>query len=602
MECKICGSKCTSKTIGSHIRHYHHITSKEYYDHYLKTTGEGICKCGKPTEFISISNGYRTYCSKKCRANNINEIHEKTIQTKLQKYGDPNFNNLEKSKMTCLERYGVERAQSSETVRERIKNTWKEKSQEDIDKYSDSKRKMWAGKSIQDKQEMVRRVKKTKLQKYGDPNYNNPDKTKQTCLERYGVDNVFKSKDIQKRIRDRITELFGVEYPAQSQIIITRMKHTSILKYGTEYFFQTKEFKSKLTQSRIKNTILNNDDIVGHVVIDGEILYIYKCPHPECALCHDKFFISKAGHKKVRELQGTEICTNILPIQKDRISGTSIELFVRNILDENSIKYETNNRSVLNGKELDIYIPEHNLAIECNGIYWHSFKDKSYHHDKWLKSKEQGIQLLTIWEDQIIYKPNIIKNLILSKLGIYQTRIQARKCEVRNISPKESMDFLEHNHLQGSINGSIRIGLYHNNELMGLMVFGKKRKALGSKDEKDIWELYRYCSKNGVQVVAGASRLFKHFIKEHPEVKVETFSSNDISNGELYQNLGFKPIKDQSYSYWYIDKELHRHHRYTFRKDVLVKNGADPSKSEFEITTELGLFRIFDSGQQKWQY
>ena len=200
MECMICGEICTSKTIGSHIRHKHNILSQEYYDKYIKQPDEGICICGRPTGFINISNGYHQYCSKDCMRNDQTSIQKKILQTKKDRYGDANYNNPEKSKQTCMERYGVERAQSSLIVREKIKQTWMDKTPDEKEQYSKSKINMWAQKSSDDKQRMVQRVKETKKSRYGDANYNNPEKIRQTCVERYGVDNVFKSKGLLSRI------------------------------------------------------------------------------------------------------------------------------------------------------------------------------------------------------------------------------------------------------------------------------------------------------------------------------------------------------------------------------------------------------------------
>lgn len=200
MECKICGIECTSKTIGSHIRHKHHITAKEYFDKYLKLSGDGICICGNPTEFINISNGYRQYCSRECMMKDWSSIREKSKQTCLERYGDANYNNMEKSKQTCLERYGVEYAQSSMEVRNRIKHTWNNKTTEELEAYSRAKQLFWSEKTQEDKDRMVQKVKETKATRYNDPNYNNSEKNKQTCLDRYGVDNVFKSKEVQERI------------------------------------------------------------------------------------------------------------------------------------------------------------------------------------------------------------------------------------------------------------------------------------------------------------------------------------------------------------------------------------------------------------------
>ena len=602
MNCKICGEECTSKTIGPHIRHHHDITAKDYFDKYIKQPGDGVCPCGKQTRFISISDGYRRYCSLECRHENRADIQERTRQTCMERYGDVYYNNPEKYKQTCMERYGTERVQSTPEVRNKVKQTWANKTQDERNEYAQSKRDMWARKTPADKDLMVQRVKATKESRYGDANYNNQEQCKQTCLERYGVDNVFKLKDIQERITKRIIELYGVGHPAQSPEVVDKMKATSLSRYGVEFFVMTDEFKKNISAYRIQKTISDNIDILGHTRIGDDIYYIYKCPHPECTRCQDRFYISKAGHKKVRENQGTEVCTNILPISYDQNTGTSIELFVRGILDEYSIEYIANDRTILSGKELDIYIPSRKLAIECNGIYWHSLKPKEYHHEKWSACREQGIQLLTIWEDQIINKPEIIRNIILSRLGIYNERIGASKCKVQPVPAKEATEFLDNNHLQGHVNGSIRMGLYYKDRLVSIMVFGRKRKALGSDNNGNIYELYRYCNACGVQVIHGAERLFKHFMAEHADCTVESFSSNDISNGALYETLGFIHVGAQPASYWYVDKDLQRHHRFIFRKDVLVRNGADPNMTEFEITDGMGLYRIYDSGQQKWMF
>ena len=327
--------------------------------------------------------------------------------------------------------------------------------------------------------------------------------------------------------------------------------------------------------------------------------YICSCIDSKCRKCTEKIFEINRSLFRNRNRDGCEICTIKNPINS--FSCTNIEKFIRDILDRNNIKYKSNNRSILHNLELDIYIPDHRLAIECNGIYWHSLKPKDYHYEKWKACNEQGIQLLTLWEDQIRNKPDIVQSLILSKLGIYDQKIGARECTIRDVNTTDVQIFLDTNHLQGSVNGSVRLGLYYDNELVSVMIFGKKRKALGSKDTSNTYELYRYCCKSGIHIQGGASRLFKHFLADHQGCIIESFSSNDISDGSLYGTLGFGLVNEQKGSYWYIDKKLKRYHRYSFRKDILVRNGADPNMTEFQITDEMGLYRIYDSGQRKWK-
>lgn len=253
----------------------------------------------------------------------------------------------------------------------------------------------------------------------------------------------------------------------------------------------------------------------------------------------------------------------------------------------------------MNGQELDIYIPSKNIAVECNGVYWHSLKSLRYHFDKWNSCKEKGIQLLSFWEDQITKQPKIVESVLLSKLGIFEEKIYARKCSIKEVPYNETKEFLINNHLQGGVNGSIRIGLYYNEELVSLMVFGKKRRSLGNKST-DGWELYRFCNKLNTSVVGAASKLLNHFINTYSPDSLESFSSNDISDGKLYKTLGFEETSITNSSYWYIDKKMNRYHRYKFRKSELIKAGENPDLSESEIMIKNGYYKIYDSGQTKY--
>ena len=137
-----------------------------------------------------------------------------------------------------------------------------------------------------------------------------------------------------------------------------------------------------------------------------------------------------------------------------------------------------NNRKIIAPYELDIYLPEKKLAIEFDGLFWHndkSGKDKNYHLDKTEKCEKQGIQLIHIFEDEWIEKQIIVKSIIKSKIGIYDKKIYARKCQIKEIAIKDKNDFLRMNHLQGEDHSQIKLGLFYENELVSVMTFGKPR-------------------------------------------------------------------------------------------------------------------------------
>lgn len=406
---------------------------------------------------------------------------------------------------------------------------------------------------------------------------------KKTLNGKYGVDNVFKNKKIQEKQHKTVFEKYGVENISMNPDIKEKRKKTCIRKYGVT-----------------NPGLLNSADIINNE--EPHKLYKYKCPHNNCNKCEEKEYECDRNLHNSRKNFGQELCTKLLPRVNIFNKNTSLEIFVKLLLNEHNIIFIENDRIILDGKELDIYIPDKKLAIECNGCYWHSTKkkDKYYHYEKYKLCKEKGIQLLTFWEDQVLNTPDIVKSIILSKLNIYDTKIYARKCVIREVNTGICRSFLNQFHLQGAVNGSVKIGLYYNDELISIMVFGKGRISVGGDTG---WELYRYCCKTGTHIIGGASKMFKYFIKNFKPKTISSYSSHDISDGNLYRMLGFNIEREIMTSYWYIDKKiLRRYHRYSFRKSRLVELGYDGAKTESTITKEMGLFKIFDTGQTKYKY
>jgi hypothetical protein len=253
--------------------------------------------------------------------------------------------------------------------------------------------------------------------------------------------------------------------------------------------------------------------------------------------------------------------------------------------------------------ELDIFIPKLKLAFEFNGLYYHNeiHKPNNHHLNKTILCDENHIQLFHIYEDDWIYKQNIIKSMILNKLGKTPNKIYARKTSIKEINDNKLVkDFLNNNHLQGYIASSIKIGLYYNDELISLMTFGKRRVALGSKNDNS-YELLRFCSKLNTNVVGGANKLFKYFIKNYDTKEIITYADRSHSNGNLYEKLGFNFIGYTDTNYHYIIDGI-RHHRFNYRKDKLVKQGFDKNKSEHQIMLERKIYRIYNSGNMKFIY
>lgn len=256
-----------------------------------------------------------------------------------------------------------------------------------------------------------------------------------------------------------------------------------------------------------------------------------------------------------------------------------------------------NSKKILKSKqELDIYLPKFNLAFEFNGLYWHNElnKNKNYHLNKTKECNSQGIRLFHIFEDEWNHKKEIIKSMISNILHKNENKIYARQCEIKEIDAKTSYNFLISNHLQGNCNGSIKIGLFYNDKLISLMVFGPSRHFIGNG--KHTYELLRFCNTLNTNVIGGASKLFKHFIKKYQPNDIISYADKRWSLGNLYNTLGFTLYNESKPNYYYVigDKRVYR---YNLRKNILIKKYNCPKeKTEKEFCFEQKWYRIYDCG------
>lgn len=254
-----------------------------------------------------------------------------------------------------------------------------------------------------------------------------------------------------------------------------------------------------------------------------------------------------------------------------------------------------NDRKILEGDELDIVLSDRKICFEYNGLHWHSetTKDKNYHLLKTERCQKKGYRLIHIFEDEWLYKQEIVKSRINSILGIYDTKLYARKCKIKEVNAKECSLFLDKNHIQGRCGSTVRIGLYYKNELVSVMTFGKTRHFIGNSSHE--WELLRFCNKRNTLVIGGASRLYRYFENMYKPISVVSYADRRWSVGNVYDKLGFNLYNISPPNYFYIING-ERKNRFNFRKSELVKQGYDPNKSEHEIMLDRKIYRIYDCG------
>ena len=500
-------------------------------------------------------------------------IKEKAKKTNLKKYGveNPMQNEevKEKAKKTNLEKYGFEYAQQSESIKEKAKKTNLEKYGVDNPMFLE---------------EFKERVKKTNLEKYG---VDNPmfleefkEKIKQTNLDRYGVENPMLLEGFKEKIKITNLERYGMEYTLLLEEVKEKTKKTNLEKYGVENPFQSSEIRSRI------NKIINSDNYrkskfkiakdPNYVKYIKGNLSLFNCTQG-----HN--FELNTDNYYARKFNNIPLCTVCNPIS-DSISIKEKELyrFIKSIYDGETIQ------SYRDKIEIDIYLPELKIGFEFNGLYWHSdkYKDKNFHINKTKYFNEKGIRVTHIWEDDWIYRTEIIKSQIKNQFGL-SNKIWARKCRVKEVDVKECRFFLDENHIQGFANSNIKLGLYYGEELVSLMTFDKfeGRKKL----TKDEYNLNRFCNKIDYSVVGGASKLLNHFVNHYNPSRIVSYADRDWSIGGLYEKLGFKKLYEGDIDYKYVvnDKRIHKSN---FKKS---KTGVSESK--------LTIPKIWDCGKIKWE-
>lgn len=291
---------------------------------------------------------------------------------------------------------------------------------------------------------------------------------------------------------------------------------------------------------------------------------------------------------------GCPLCSNTVSKIEETLYNYVCELLGK----ENVISRD---REILDGKELDIYIPKLKVAIEYNGLRWHSDefnKDKNYHLNKLIKCNEKGIRLVQIFEDEWIERQEIVLRKIKHILGFNDgEKIYARKCEVKEINKHLAYEFLDKNHIQGSVDSSVAFGCFYESKLVGVMLF--------TQESKDYWNLTRFATDNDVRCIGVAGKLFKAFLTAYNPTYVKSFADRRWTLSKehnVYTELGFELAEILKPDYKYVNGKK-REHKFGYRKVKLNKKYGVPLEwTEKQMTEYLGFYRIYDCGLLRYEW
>lgn len=267
-------------------------------------------------------------------------------------------------------------------------------------------------------------------------------------------------------------------------------------------------------------------------------------------------------------------------------------------------------RSLSTGRpaELDLYLPDYKIAVELNGLYWHSDKHmaesstynapggkQNYHEAKRIACKRVGIRLMQFYEDTTNEHYQLVVDKILATCGLLQReRLMARKMNVVEVDPH----WLDTHHIQKSGRG-LCIGFEYNGEVIAAMQY---RQAPENEAVKGTYILDRYATDSRYFVVGGIEKLMKYAERTESIRYWVSYADKTVSVGDLYEKLGFHKVAESGPDYQYVYKAK-RYHKFNFRKERFKK---DPNLVYFEGMTEAQLadlnnvYRIYDCGKIKY--
>mgnify|MGYP001405850329 CR=1 FL=1 len=599
LNCLLCGRECkTPRALGTHISLAHHITTEDYF---LSFMGEvNFCKiCYKKTTFINIREGFHKFCSTRC-----SELSEDTKEKKkkncLKNHGvEYNFQREDvKSKIeeTNIEKYGFSSPSKSDSVKNKMKETCLEKYGVEYNFQRD---------------EFKEKTKQTYLAKYGVDHHRKSDISKNkfrvTCLKKYGTNHHLQNEEILNKSKKTFLDIYGVDFPLRLKEIRDKGINTWFKKYGVSHPMKTIENKMKISEKR-KNNFLDSifiSDRLNNLCIplfdrdSFSSVKNYKEYPWKCTTCNTEF----SDHIDNGHIPRCPVCFPSSP------SGSSkLEKEVCDFCKQYFPNLIENDRFILDGKELDIFISEINLAIEFDGLYWHSEiqgVDKNYHLNKTTECEKKGIQLIHIFENEWWNKREIVQSILLAKMGKIENKIYARKCYLKDITKERKLvkKFLVENHIQGSLDFySGAVGLFNKEELVFLLLYGSPRY----NKNFDI-EILRVCSKINTIVIGALTKIMKYISKENQ--KIISYTDRRYFNGSGYECSGFKIVNQTTPNYFYFKGNETGYvnslfSRINFQKHKLsnLLEVFDPNLTEWENMQLNGYNRIWDCGNLVFEY
>lgn len=501
------------------------------YDH--------VCPvCGKPINFNGTD--YDITCrSKSCLCSLL--LNNPDISDKHQFVRDNYLNgNLEFSDIQIgfIEKYHVYNNSQLSVWKAKMKNTWNNKSDDELQKTNERRkstcREKYGCDFSQQNPEIIEKQKVTWSSKSSEDYKIAEERRRNTCINKYGVIHPMKSKAVIEKYRQRYFEEHGYRHWIQQNV-----KHKDLY------------FDDQALRKFVIEKYKENDS--------KKVKKQY----------FDEFFNINVKHK----------FTQLKLMKYVKIQESELENSIKQILDTKNIPYQHRNRSIITGVknpehkyELDFYLPDYKICIEINDLASHNAEQlsnhitgNSYHLYKTLNCQEQNIRLIHIWEWELHNSFEKLSKWLLNELNTCKSHIFAKNCTIKRVPLDDEKIFLNDYHLQGYTKSDIALGLYLDDELIQIMTFGKPRFT-----KKYEYELIRLCTKYDYAVVGGAQRLFTNFIKDYDPTSIISYCDFSKFSGSVYERIGMRYVNRSKPTVTYCNYKWK-----VINESILIKYGID---------------------------
>ena len=569
----------------------------------------GACPvCGKQVEIKDMSTGPQA-CSERCRMTRINA-------TCLERYGNKDAVNSEHAKALAkqhsLERYGAEYYAQTDQFKEAFKKASREKYGTDYPMQN---------KDVQEK------CQQTSLERYGHRFYSQTDECKshikEVMKEKYGGFTLEHQSSLRSRYEETMMSRYGVIAPSQSPEIVSKIKANNLEKYGVEWASSSKEVRDKIKKTNLERYGVECSFGSKEVQSKSKQTCIQKYGGPNAMCSPELVELSRQRFKEVMLGKYGADCSMRVPELKEKISNVMQERYgvPWYVLTENCRQHNYRSVSIPNQKfaealrslgvettfeyhighsPYDLKIVDSNVLIEidptfthnCYDNIWHEPKNRESHLNKTKLADQNGYQCIHVfdWDSQ-----ESILSMLVNKEIIY-----ARRCNLIQIDKRTAEQFTNLYHLQGSCRGQdIAYGLVYNGELVQIMAFGKPRY-----NKNYDYELLRLCTRHGIKILGGPSKLFHQFTQDFPDKSVISYCDYAKFSGQVYQNIGMNlhhissPAKIWSKKDKYITDNYLRQHGY----DRIFGANYGKGTSNEQLMLENGWLPVYDCGQKVFEY